>query len=187
MNGRGRLLLLCLCLGFCARAGAADAPDADQVFLTVDGALKTAFPGADRVERTDHAFTAAEKQRIEERLGWALAESSATVYEGFKGGKTMGRAVITQEIGRFKPITFMVKTDPDGKVDRVEILVYREAVGAEVRRRRFWGQFRGKTAQDGLRINRDIINITGATMSVQAVTAGVRKVLVMLDELYPRR
>jgi hypothetical protein len=28
--------------------------------------------------------------------------------------------------------------------------------------------------------------LTGATMSVQAMTAGVRKVLVMLDELYPK-
>ena len=65
-------------------------------------------------------------------------------------------------------------------------MVYREPVGAEVRRQRFSRQFRGKTAKDPLRINRDILNVTGATMSVQAMTAGVKKVLVILDELYSR-
>jgi Na+-translocating ferredoxin:NAD+ oxidoreductase RnfG subunit len=184
---RGRLLFLCLTLGFCAGTGAAAYPETEeQVFLTVDGALKAVFPDAERVTSASRTFTPAEKKRIEERLGWALAESSVTVYEGFKGSQPMGRAVITQEIGKFKPITFIVKLGPSGQVDRVEVLVYREAVGAEVRRQRFWGQFRGKTAKDGLRLNRDILNITGATMSVQAMTAGVRKVLVMLDELYPK-
>ena len=60
-------------------------------------------------------------------------------------------------------------------------MVYREAVGEEVRRARFTRQFRGRSAKDPLRINRDILNVTGATMSVQAMTAGVKKVLVLLD------
>ena len=69
----------------------------------------------------------------------------------------------------------------------MEVMVYRESVGAEVRRQRFARQFRGKTAKDSLRINRDILNITGATMSVQAMTAGVKKTLVILDELYLKK
>ena len=62
-------------------------------------------------------------------------------------------------------------------------MVYREEVGQEVRRQRFTNQFKGKNAKSALRINRDIINITGATMSVQALTLGVKKVLLILDEL----
>ena len=66
-------------------------------------------------------------------------------------------------------------------------MIYREPVGTEVRRQRFLRQFRKKSAKDSLRINRDILNITGATMSVQAMTAGIKKVLVILDELYIKK
>ena len=35
-------------------------------------------------------------------------------------------------------------------------------------------------------MNRDIINITGATLSVRAVIAGTKMVLTLIDELYLR-
>ena len=47
----------------------------------------------------------------------------------------------------------------------------------EVSRRRFLNQYRGKGPDSPLRINRDILNITGATVSSRAVTLGVKKVL----------
>lgn len=170
-----------------ALAGGQDVPDfVEQVFLTEPAALKQAFPDADKVEEKIHRFTMKERHAIEGRLGWTLAESSVTVHEGFKDGRLIGRAMIAEEIGKFKPISFLVKVSPEGRVDRVEILVYREAVGADVRRQRFLRQFKGKTARDGLRINRDILNVTGATMSVQAVSAGVKKTLVILDEIYKK-
>jgi len=155
----------------------------EEVFLTEAGALKLAFPGADKVESRARRFTAEERSRIEERLGWALSGDTVTVHQGFKDGGPQGRAVVMEEIGKFKPITFMVKASNDGKVERVDVMVYRESVGAEVRRARFTRQFRGKTTRDPLRINRDILNVTGATMSVQAVTAGVKKALVILETL----
>ena len=64
------------------------------------------------------------------------------------------------------------------------ILVYRESRGGEVRRQRFLRQYRGKDGRDPIRINRDIINITGATMSVRALNTGVRKSLSLLEETF---
>ena len=69
-------------------------------------------------------------------------------------------------------------------VSDVEILVYRESKGSEVRRKRFNSQYEGKTVLDPIRINKDIINITGATMSVRSVSAGVKRALVLIDEFY---
>ncbi len=155
----------------------------EQVFLTEDAALKLAFPDCDRVEKKVIQISKDKKERIESRLGWVLSESTAAVFEGFSGKEPRGRAMVAEEIGKFKPITFMVKVSNEGKVERVDVMVYREAVGSEVRRPRFTRQFRGKSASDPLRINRDILNVTGATMSVQAMTAGVKKALVILDEL----
>ena len=180
-------VLLCVfAIGTSARAtegGQIDPEFTEQIFLTQDAALKLAFSDCDRVEKKVHHMTRQEKEKIEARLGWALSESTVTIFEGFRENQPRGRGVAAEEIGKFKPITFMVKVSNEGKVERVDVMAYRETVGSEVRRRRFTGQFNGKSAKDPLRINRDVLNITGATMSVQAMTAGVRKVLVILDEI----
>ncbi len=63
-------------------------------------------------------------------------------------------------------------------------MVFREARGSEVGRKRFNVQYEGKTVLDPIRINKDIINITGATMSVRSISAGVKRVLVLVDEFY---
>jgi hypothetical protein len=62
--------------------------------------------------------------------------------------------------------------------------VYRESRGSEVRKKRFNYQYQGKTPYHPIRINRDIINISGATMSVRSMSAGVKRVLVLVEELY---
>ena len=50
--------------------------------------------------------------------------------------------------------------------------------------KRFNAQYEGKTVSDPIRINKDIINISGATMSVRSINAGVKRVLVLIDEFY---
>ena len=168
-----------------ATEGGASYPEIEgKVFLSEEAALKLVFPGCDRVDKISHVINKEEKAGIEARLGWALSQSSVTVYHGFAKGLGQGRAVIAEEIGKFKPITFIVKVSENGTVERVDVMVYREAVGEEVRRGRFTRQFRGKSVKDPLRINRDILNVTGATMSVQAMTAGVKKVLAILEEIH---
>jgi len=92
--------------------------------------------------------------------------------------------VIQETIGKHRPITYMVGVSPDGRVTSVEILVYRESKGNEVRMKRFNYQYEGKTTQDPIRINKDIINITGATMSVRSVSAGVKRALVLVEEFF---
>jgi Na+-translocating ferredoxin:NAD+ oxidoreductase RnfG subunit len=95
-----------------------------------------------------------------------------------------GYAIVQNTIGKHKAITYMVGVDPKGQVLNIEVLVYREAKGSEVRTKRFNAQYEGKTVFDPIRINRDIINISGATMSVRSMSAGVKRALVMVDELY---
>jgi FAD:protein FMN transferase len=156
----------------------------EEVFLTPEQALEKVFPKADRVESATVRLTPEEKSRVERRTGWKMTEDVYVVHRGFKDGKPAGFAVITEEIGKYKPITFIVKSTPDFRVEKVEVLVYREPRGGEVRKARFLQQFKGKEASSPLRINRDIINITGATLSVRAMSAGVKRVMAVLEEVY---
>ncbi|MBC8550728.1 MAG: FAD:protein FMN transferase, partial [Candidatus Brocadiales bacterium] len=51
-------------------------------------------------------------------------------------------------------------------------------------KKRFLYQFKGKSLKNKIRINRDIINISGATMSVVTMCKGVKKILAVIDEFY---
>ncbi len=165
--------------------GGEEYPDfVEEVYLTPEQALAKVFPRADRLEKETVRLTPAQKQRVERRLGWRLEAEEYTVHRGFSGGRLDGYALVTEEVGKYKPITFIVKAAPDFRAEAVEVLVYREPRGGEVRKARFLRQFKGKTGRSPLRINRDVINVTGATLSVRAMAAGVKRALLVLEEVY---
>ena len=155
-----------------------------EVFLTEEAAVKLTFPKSERIKKELLRVPADKKMAIEERIGWKFPEDAFEVYIGETGAQVDGYALVQQTIGKHKPMTYMVGVDAHGRVSNVELLVFREARGSEVRTKRFNVQYEGKTVLDPVRINKDIINISGATMSVRSMTAGIKRVLVLVDEFY---
>jgi len=155
-----------------------------EVFLTEEDALKLMFPQSERIRKETLTLSTEKKLHIEERIGWKFPEDSFEVYVGETGKQVDGYALVQNTIGKHKPMTYMVGVDTRGRVSNVELLVFREARGSEVRTKRFNVQYEGKTVLDPVRINKDIINISGATMSVRSLSAGVKRVLVLIDEFY---
>jgi len=96
------------------------------------------------------------------------------------GLATEGFAVVRNVLGKDQPITFLVATDTAGALKDVDILVYREPYGGEVAYEAWRKQFRGKTASDPLVIGRDVRSISGATISANSVTQGIRVALTDL-------
>ena len=156
----------------------------EDVYLTPEDAAKLMFPKSDSIRSEVITITEDQKRLIEERIGWHFPETTFDCFIGETKGQVDGWAFIQNTIGKHKPMTYMVGIAPDGEVTNVEILVYRESRGSEVRKARFNYQYEGKTIHDPIRINRDIINISGATMSVRSMSAGVKRALVLADELY---
>ena len=155
-----------------------------EVFLTESDALKLMFPKSELIRKEVLRLNSERKVLVESRIGWKFPEESFEVYIGETGSTVDGYAIIQNTIGKHKPMTYMVGVDRNGHVVNVELLVFREARGSEVRTKRFNYQYEGKTVLDPVRINRDIINISGATMSVRSMSAGVKRVLVLIDEFY---
>ena len=158
-----------------------------EVYLTEEQALKLLFPKSQQIRAEELRLTQEQKARIQDRIGWKFPEESFRAFKAETNGKVDGYAVIQETIGKHRPITYMVGVTPEGRVSDIEILVYRESKGSEVRMKRFNSQYEGKTPLDPIRINKDIINITGATMSVRSVSAGVKRALVLVDEFYLNR
>jgi hypothetical protein len=163
----------------------------EGVFLTEEAAPGAVFPDADRFERRDVESTPALREKMAARLDGArpsLWEERYAVFAASRGTSALGRAVVVEEIGKHRPITFVVGLKPDGSVQDVAVMAYREAYGGEVRTSRFLRQYRGKAAADPLRNGEDIKNIAGATLSVDAACRAVRKAQALaaaLDETVP--
>ena len=155
-----------------------------EVFLTEEEALKLMFPKSQRIRKDVIRLTPETKAQIEERIGWKFPEEGFEVHIGETGAHVDGYVVLQNTIGKHKPMTYMVGVDNRGQVSNVELLIFREARGSEVRTKRFNSQYEGKTVLDPVRINKDIINISGATMSVRSMSAGIKRVLVLVDEFY---
>lgn len=155
-----------------------------EEFMTEEEAVKTILPKSQRVHKELIRLTPEKKELIEQRIGWKFPEESFELYIGETGDKVDGYAMIHNTIGKYKHMTYMVGVDPKGTCTDVELLVFRDAKGSEVGKKRFNSQYDGRTVSDPIRINKDIINISGATMSVRSMSAGVKRVLVLVDEFY---
>lgn len=110
----------------------------------------------------------------------SLRVDNATVLRVSRADSLLGFAAVDDVLGKDQPITFLVAIDPADRLKDVDILVYREPYGGEVAYEPWRRQFRGKSAGDSLRVGREIRSISGATISVHAVTLGVRRVLADL-------
>lgn len=163
--------------------GIALAPAAQaKVFMTKSEALAWAFPDADRVEDRRFVLTDEQVAEIEKRAQSKLDSRIVTLYVGHKGDAVLGYAVIDQHLVRTLQEAFLVVLSPEGEVRRLRVLAFHEP--AEYKPNdRFLSQFEGKEGGMPLRLAREVHGIAGATLSSQAVTGGVRRVLAYHEVL----
>ena len=182
------MLLYAVIFALCAGAVAADEIGSIQVFMTPGEGRDKLFPEAAEFVREVRQLDAAAKVELAAKLGRGFADDSLDVYLAYGAGCSfLGYAIVSEEIGKFRPITFMVGIDTEFAVRGAAVLVYRESRGGQVRQPRFLRQYRGKGLDDPIRINRDIVNITGATLSVRSLNFGVRKLLALTEHFYQPR
>ena len=156
---------------------------AETIYYTPRALLTAFFPKSERVTFRTFSLDPSMKGRLAQRLGYRPAKDQYTVFVATTHGHVDGYALIDDEPGLHQPITFATRLSPRGAVERLEIMVYREPRGDEVRDVRFCKQFEGKTAQDPLRLNRDIDAVSGATVSSASMASGVRRATILVEEL----
>ena len=124
-------------------------------------------------------LSAAQRSQVERFLGQRL--SPARLRYWMAGSRMI---VILNSVGRTEDITtgFVVN---GGKIEQVKVLIYRESVGAEVRRTSFTNQFKGATMSSRGQLSKRIHNIAGATLSVRSLSRMARAALY-LDSVRPK-
>ena len=167
-------------------AGAVVAAQQTTVYLTLDQAPKSLFPDA-QIERKDVPSTAEFRAALKPKLGRlqpTVWEPSYVTFTARQNNQLIGYAVVVDEIGKVSPFTVIVAATPDFKVRDVAIMAYREVRGGEITQRRFLAQYKGKRSSDPIQLDRDIVGITGATLSVQGANRAVHKALAVLELVY---
>jgi hypothetical protein len=167
---------------------------ADQVFLSEAEAPRALFGSGLTAERKVLELSDGELAELGQLLGRKievkrypyLEVSAAEPRPQGQPGRPQGDIFLLDVIGQSLPITFAVGVKADGTVQDVQVMVYRETHGNEIRERRFRAQFSGKTLQQPLQVGKDVDAISGATISSHSAAYAVRKGLA-LGELLRRR
>ena len=155
-----------------------------ETLLTQEKALKVVFPKSDSIRAETKVLAAEQRTDLENNTGLRFPEAEYPAFVAKSKDKVDGYAVILNEIGKHENITFIVGVSPKGKVLEVAVMEYRESRGEEVKEQRFLSQFKGKSAKDPIRVNQDIVNYTGATLSSNAIARGVRRALTLTNFFY---
>ena len=149
-------------------------------YLSAEQAAKLMFPDADRFESREVTLDAVQMQTLAAQ-GVPARSVRWPVRVAQRAGATLGFVVVDNVVGKFELITYAVGIGTDGAVKQVEILSYRESHGHEIRLPAWRKQFVGKTAGSPLHVGDDIANISGATLSCNHVTDGVKRIVAVVD------
>jgi len=150
-------------------------------YMTVAQAQQAAFPAASQFVAANVIFKPADIQAIEQLSRQRVLTRGEQVWHAERDGQLLGYFILDYVIGKHEVIDYSVALDPTGTVMRVDILQYRESYGDEIRSPEWLAQFVGKTDRDPLKIDDDIRNISGATLSSRHVTEGVKRVLAIYE------
>lgn len=148
-------------------------------YLSVAQAQKALFPEADRFVETPVLLTDGQRDTIEDKAGVSQRWKKQDVWRAEKDGKLIGWFIVDNVIGKHEFITYAVALLPEGKVKSIEIMSYRETRGEQVREASWRKMFEGKTLADPFKLDKDVPNISGATLSCKNIMNGVKRLLVL--------
>ena len=149
-----------------------------EVFFAKDEALELAFPQADQVETRTFILTDEQRLRAQKLARTKIESNLFTFFVGKKSGKIVGYAAIDSHNVRTHPETFMTVLTAEGKIKTTVILAFHEPK-EYLPPDRWLAQFQEKDRRATLRPGDDVAGILGSTLSVRALSGGVRKVLAL--------
>ena len=147
-----------------------------KIYVSTDQVQKILFPNK-QLTKAPIIIT----NDLQERM--RAASSIRHPFQGDRIWKALdgGWLIIDEVVGKHEMITYAVGIAPNGSILGIEILEYVESYGYEVAETQWRQQFAGKTVKDPVKLNQDIQNIGGATLSCKHLTDGVKRVLVLYD------
>jgi Na+-translocating ferredoxin:NAD+ oxidoreductase RnfG subunit len=152
-----------------------------ETYLSQEQALESLFPG-EKFARKEIDLSSEDVKKIEDASGETVRAKQVVAWVGSRKNVV----IVDQALGKHEFITYVVGITPAKKVKGIEILEYRESYGSQIRGEAWRKQFEGKDASASLKLGKDVVNISGATLSCAHVTSSVRRVLHTYDTIAGR-
>lgn len=154
--------------------------------MSKEDALKALFKDA-QVKEEKKAISAELQKNLEKALGYQLnkeLDKEKLFFIATKDSKLVNYGCLDTIKDKYGYITYLVKLDLKGAVEQVLVLFHSDEKAVKVSYPEFLKQFTAKSAKDPIALGKDINASTGATISSKALADGIRKVILLTQELY---
>ena len=141
------------------------------------------FPGDYQYEMVKFQLPPQIKAGIEQKCRQKFFQEFLYIWKIKQGADTKAYAVLDNVYGKSMPITFLVIFDEKGSIINSSIVKYREPYGGGVSDNNWNGQFKGRNAGSSYKVGKDIHSISGATISVNSITKGIRKLAMLMPKI----
>ena len=99
----------------------------------------------------------------------------------------IGYAYIDKAPSKTDEFDYLILLDTNLIIAKTKVLIYREDYGGEIGSKRWLKQFKGKTSKDKLKYQKDVMAISGATISASSMTIAVNTFLQNLVILHQNK
>ena len=139
-------------------------------YLTIEQAQKILWP-EQKLTLAPVILTPAQAELIEDLANIRVRNYHINSWRSADGGWF----IVDQVLGKHENIDLAVAISAEGKVIGIEVLTYRETYGDQIMHPKWRAQFHGKDSSEFLKLDQQIGNISGATLSCRHVTDGINR------------
>ena len=148
-------------------------------YLSIEQAQQAIFSNATIFTEQLVNISDSHKSQIKKLSGKRQRWDHQRIWRAQEQGQNLGWFIFDNVVGTHEFITYGVGISETGDITGIEIMTYRETHGDEIRDEEWRHNFTDKTLDDTFKLDEDIPNITGATLSARNITDGVIRLLAL--------
>ena len=150
---------------------------------TTEAILKQELGKSISIAEDKFTIPAKAKKNAESSAKQKFLNDFIYIYKVSEKGKIKAYGFLDNVKGKAMPITFLVVFNTKGVILSSHIVKYREQYGGEVASKVWNKDFKGKDAGSDYTVGKSIDAISGATISANSVSKGIKKLAILFKEI----
>lgn len=146
--------------------------------ITENEILKNFDPDT-KIEIVKYSLNGIYITEIEKQAQQRFNADFVYIWKVIENDSLVAVALLDNVTGKSMPITFLTIFSTGGEIIYTRVIKYRESIGGEIENVQWLEQFIGKNITNEFKVGREIDAISGATISVNAITRGIKKLTLL--------
>jgi len=154
-----------------------------KIIDRTESEINNYFPNLISLDWKIHKIKKQSSKNIQNRVKQKFFRKEVNTWMIVNDDSSKFYAVLDNVKGKSLPITFLSIYNSDLRIIHVSIIKYREAYGGEIRNQSWLNQFITFNDLSNYKVGNKISSISGATISVNSISKGMRKLSMLIDEI----